>query len=83
MEAKELLLREVDQKCLKTWGQYNGVKITKRLSYYEAATEAGASYNFSIYGMTHADDKLRNGAKAWIKIKFFDGSWGELRRWYF
>ena len=64
-------------KMLKTWGQYNGGANTTP-SYYEGTTEAGKVYNFSVYGMTHADDKLRNGAKAWIQIKFFDGSWAEL-----
>ena len=64
-------------KMLKTWGQYNGGANTTP-SYYEGDTEAGKVYNFSVYGMTHADDKLRNSAKAWIQIKFFDSSWGEL-----
>ena len=64
-------------KLLKTWGQYNGGANTTP-SYYEGDTEAGKVYNFSVYGMTHADDKLRNNAKAWIQIKFFDSSWSEL-----
>jgi len=64
-------------KMLKTWGQYNGGANTTP-SYYDGDTEAGKVYNFSVYGMTHADDKLRNNAKAWIQIKFFDSSWSEL-----
>ena len=43
-------------KMLKTWGQYNGGAKTTP-SYYEGTTEAGKVYNFSVYGMTHSDDK--------------------------
>jgi len=64
-------------KMLKTWGQYNG-GANETPSYYEGDTEAGKVYNFSAYGMTHADDKLRGNAKAWIQIKFFNTAWEEL-----
>ena len=63
-------------KMLKTWGQYNGGANTTP-SYYDGDTEAGKVYNFSVYGMTHADDKLRNNAKAWIQIKFFSKDYAE------
>ena len=64
-------------KMLKTWGQYNGGANTTP-SYYEGDTEAGKVYNFSAYGMTHADDKLRANAKAWLQIKFFKSDWSEI-----
>jgi len=63
-------------KMLKTWGQYNGGANTTP-SYYDGDTEAGMVYNFSVYGMTHADDKLRANAKAWIQIKFFSKDYAE------
>jgi len=65
-------------KMLKTWGQYDGGNDNETPSYYEGETKAGTSYNFSIYALTHPDDAIRDGGKAYIKIKFFDSSWAEL-----
>ena len=65
-------------KMLKTWGQYDGGNDNETPSYYEGETKAGTSYNFSIYAFTHPDDAIRDGGKAYIKIKFFDSSWAEL-----
>jgi hypothetical protein len=43
---------------LKTYGQNNGADNTTP-SYYEGTATPGKTYNFSAYGMTHADDRLR------------------------
>ena len=64
-------------KMLKTWGQNNGADNTTP-SYIESDAVVGATYNFSVYGMTHADDKLKDKAKAWLQIKFFDSNWAEI-----
>lgn len=64
-------------KMLKTYGQGGGSANTTP-SYYEGDTQAGQAYSFSVYGFTHADDALAAGASAWIQIKFFNASWGEL-----
>ena len=55
-------------KMLKTWGQYDGGNDNETPSYYEGETKAGTSYNFSIYALTHPDDAIRDGGKAYIKI---------------
>ncbi len=64
-------------KMLKTYGQNNGTDNTTP-SYIESDVVAGATYNFSVYGMTHADDKLKDKSQAWLQIKFFDSNWAEL-----
>ena len=36
------------------------------------------SYTFGGYGNTMSPDTLKDGSMAWLQIKFFDSSWGEL-----
>ena len=62
---------------LKTWGQNTSADNTTP-SYYEGDTEAGKVYNFSAYGKTFSPDSLKGKSKAWLQIKFFNASWGEL-----
>ena len=64
-------------KILKTYGQNSGADNTTP-SYIESDVVVGATYNFSVYGMTHADDKLKDKSQAWLQIKFFDSNWAEL-----
>ena len=78
MKASATVTARSGSKMLKTWGQYDGGNDNETPHYYEAAAEPGASYNFSIYAFTHPDDAIRDGGKAYIKIKFFDSSWAEL-----
>ena len=77
-ESSATVTARSGSKLLKTWGQYDGGNDNETPHYYEAAAEPGASYNFSIYAFTHPDDAIRDGGKAYIKIKFFDSSWAEL-----
>ena len=77
-ESRATVTARSGSKLLKTWGQYDGGNDNETPHYYEAAAEPGASYNFSIYAFTHPDDAIRDGGKAYIKIKFFDSSWAEL-----
>ena len=77
-ESSATVTARSGSKLLKTWGQYDGGNDNETPHYNEAAAEPGASYNFSIYAFTHPDDAIRDGGKAYIKIKFFDSSWAEL-----
>ena len=77
-ESSATVTARSGSKLLKTWGQYDGGNDNETPHYYEAAADPGASYNFSIYAFTHPDDAIRDGGKAYIKIKFFDSSWAEL-----
>ena len=77
-ESSATVTARSGSKMLKTWGQYDGGNDNETPHYYEAAATPGASYNFSIYASTHPDDAIRDGGKAYIKIKFFDSSWAEL-----
>ena len=77
-ESSATVTARSGSKLLKTWGQYDGGNDNETPHYYEAAAEPGASYNFSIYAFTHPDDAIRDGGKAYIKIKFFDSGWAEL-----
>ncbi|MEE3302751.1 MAG: FG-GAP-like repeat-containing protein [Candidatus Neomarinimicrobiota bacterium] len=62
---------------LKTWGQNTSADNTTP-NYQEFTTEAGKVYNFSAYGKTFSPDSLKGKSKAWLQIKFFNASWGEL-----
>ena len=77
-ESSATVTARSGSKMLKTWGQYDGGNDNETPHYYEAAAEPGASYNFSIHAFTHPDDAIRDGGKAYIKIKFFDSNWAEL-----
>ena len=64
-------------RMLKTYGQNNGADNTTP-SYYEGTATPGKTYNFSAYGMTHADDRLKDKSQAWLQVKFFDSNWAEI-----